>query len=156
MVRPSAFAVFRLMTDREDESTTAVLTLEVQCRHNPRGFQSSTGVVAAFSVSCRMRAKLRRTSWPMAWMIMGTSARTATPSPARPKIGPSGVSRHCSPLTMNQASGPGCLCTNSRALGGMSSPHTERCIPIPSGRAPRGQRLPRVSHQPPASPPARW
>ena len=47
--------------------------------------------------------------------------RTVMVPPARALLAPAGVSRHCSPASTYQPSGPGCVCTLELSPGRMTA-----------------------------------
>jgi hypothetical protein len=58
---------------------------------------------------------------PLLVNLIGVVGGANMLSPALAFIAPAGVSRHCSPDKIYQASGPGCICTLVYICGGITA-----------------------------------
>jgi hypothetical protein len=65
--------------------------------------------------------RARRVDEPLLVNLIGVVGGATMLSPALAFITPDGVSKHCSPDKIYQASGPGCVCTLVYMSGGITA-----------------------------------
>ena len=70
----------------------------------------------------------------MTFSSIGIFARTVAVPPARALLAPAGVSRHCSPASTYQPSGPGCVCTLELSPGRMTAYREHRSVALCCGK----------------------